>query len=58
MTPSWILSGLRDAGVTIVASLPDSWIADLLDELDAADDIRHVRVNREDEGVDCALALI
>ena len=55
MTPSWILSGLRDAGVTIVASLPDSWIADLLDELDAADDIRHVRVNREDEGVGLCL---
>lgn len=55
MTSSWILSGLRAADVAIVASLPDSWISDLLGELDDAADIRHVRLNREDEGVGLCL---
>ena len=46
-----IVTSLRTAGVSLVASLPDQWIADLIAAVDRSGDIRHVRVTREDEGV-------
>ena len=46
-----IVAALRASGVTMVASLPDQWLTGVLEAVDAADDLRHVRVNREDEGV-------
>ncbi|MGH2378599.1 MAG: thiamine pyrophosphate-binding protein [Candidatus Limnocylindria bacterium] len=46
-----IVGRLTAAGVTIAASLPDSWISPLIDRIDAEKAIRHVRVTREDDGV-------
>lgn len=47
---SLLAERLVDAGVKLVASLPDSWLTPLLEALDARG-IQHVRVAREDEGV-------
>jgi sulfopyruvate decarboxylase subunit alpha len=46
-----IAEHLRAAGVSLVASLPDQWTGDLIRVLEARDDMRHVRVAREDDGV-------
>lgn len=46
-----IVGALRAAGVTIAASLPDSWLSAVIDGVDAEPSIRHVRVTREDDGV-------
>jgi sulfopyruvate decarboxylase subunit alpha len=46
-----IVGALTRAGVTIAASLPDSWLSALIDRVDAERAIRHVRVTREDDGV-------
>lgn len=44
-----LIAGLREAGVSFAASLPDDWVAPLCDALDQVPDIRHVRVAREPE---------
>jgi len=46
-----IVGALTKAGVTIAASLPDSWISAVIDRVDREKGIRHVRVTREDDGV-------
>lgn len=46
-----IVGALTNAGVTIAASLPDSWLSAVIDRVDAEKTIRHVRVTREDDGV-------
>lgn len=46
-----IVGALTAAGVTIAASLPDSWLSAVIDRIDAEEPIRHVRVTREDDGV-------
>lgn len=46
-----LVGALTAAGVTIAASLPDSWLSALIDRIDAEKAIRHVRVTREDDGV-------
>lgn len=46
-----IVSALTRAGVTIAASLPDSWLAAVIDRVDREPAIRHVRITREDDGV-------
>jgi sulfopyruvate decarboxylase subunit alpha len=46
-----IVGALTNAGVTIAASLPDSWLSAVIDRVDADRSIRHVRVTREDDGV-------
>jgi len=46
-----IVAALTRAGVTVAASLPDSWLSDVIDRIDAEGTIRHVRVTREDDGV-------
>lgn len=51
MTTHPLVDALVDAGVTVAASLPDSWLAPLLEALDETRSIRHVPVAREDEGV-------
>lgn len=38
------------AGVTVVATLPDSWLTDFIDALDETPGLSHVRVTREDDG--------
>lgn len=49
-TEDLLAARIIDKGVTLVASLPDSWMGPLLDRLDSRG-VRHVRVAREDEGV-------
>ncbi|MBM4433846.1 MAG: hypothetical protein FJ028_01825 [Chloroflexi bacterium] len=46
-----IVAELVAAGVSVAASLPDAWLAHVIDRVDAHDRIRHVRVAREDDGV-------
>lgn len=45
-----IVERLIAAGVTIGASLPDSWLSGVLDAFDRAQGAVHVRVTREDDG--------
>jgi sulfopyruvate decarboxylase subunit alpha len=42
---------LKEAGITVVVALPESWIAPLVRELDADAETRLVLVAREEEGV-------
>jgi sulfopyruvate decarboxylase subunit alpha len=44
-----LLDALAEAGVTVAASLPDDWVAPILNGLDAHPDIEHIRVAREPE---------
>jgi sulfopyruvate decarboxylase alpha subunit len=49
-----ILDGLRAAGVTHVASLPDFNLLDLIDLLERGEGFVHVPLNREEEGIGIA----
>lgn len=42
---------LKKTGITLAASLPDDWVASLIDRIAADDSMRHVRVAREAEAV-------
>jgi sulfopyruvate decarboxylase TPP-binding subunit len=42
---------LSDAGASLVASLPDNWIAPMIRHFDADSRFRHVPVNREESAV-------
>src|SRR3982074_1924693 len=42
---------LKKTGVTLAASLPDDWVAPLIERIAADHQIRHVRVAREAEAV-------
>src|SRR3982074_3488279 len=42
---------LKKTGVTLAASLPDDWVAPLINRIAADNTIRHVRVAREAEAV-------
>lgn len=54
-----IVEGLKRAGITLVASLPDRWLGELIGRLEADPDITHVRLAREDDGVGiCAGAFL
>lgn len=46
-----IVAKLVAAGVTVAASLPDSWLVPVLSSLDAEPSIHHFRVAREEDGV-------
>jgi sulfopyruvate decarboxylase subunit alpha len=46
-----IFKGLRDAGINLVATLPDVNLSDLLREVEEARDFVHVPLCREEEGV-------
>jgi sulfopyruvate decarboxylase subunit alpha len=46
-----IVGALVRAGVTIAASLPDSWLSAVIERVSSEPGIRHVRVTREDDGV-------
>jgi sulfopyruvate decarboxylase subunit alpha len=46
-----ILSGLREAGINLVASLPDINLAQLLIAIERAQDVLHVPLCREEEGI-------
>lgn len=54
-----ILASLKSAGITLVASLPDQWLGDLISCCDADPKITHVKLAREDDGVGiCAGAFL
>ena len=56
---SQILAALKRAGIDIVASLPDQWLAALIHGCDADPDITHVKLAREDDGIGiCAGAFL
>jgi sulfopyruvate decarboxylase subunit alpha len=42
---------LRKCGVTLSASLPDDWVAPLIERIAADNEMRHVRVAREAEAI-------
>ena len=46
-----ILDGLKEAGINLIASLPDINLAQLLDAIAEAGDVLHVPVCREEEGI-------
>jgi sulfopyruvate decarboxylase subunit alpha len=46
-----ILAELKAAGIDLVATLPDSWLSDLIDAIAADPAMTLVRVTREDEAV-------
>src|ERR1043165_8859614 len=46
-----VLNALKRSGISVVASLPDAFLVNLLEALDANNDIRHVPLTREEEGV-------
>lgn len=50
VVPERIVAGLRAAAVSVVASLPDSWLTTTIEAVDAAADLVHVPVAREDDG--------
>ncbi|WP_165966755.1 thiamine pyrophosphate-binding protein [Actinomadura sp. 7K507] len=54
-----LLEALGEAGIGVVASLPDSWLSPLLAAVDAAPGMCHVKVTREDDalGVAAGVAL-
>ena len=44
-----IFRAVKAMGIRLAASLPDDWVAPLINLLDADNDIRHIRVAREPE---------
>ncbi|MDR7522933.1 MAG: thiamine pyrophosphate-binding protein [Armatimonadota bacterium] len=46
-----MLAGLREAGVGLLVSVPDTWMSGLLAAADAVPWIRHIRAAREEEAV-------
>jgi sulfopyruvate decarboxylase subunit alpha len=46
-----IVAGLKEAGIRVVASVPDSWLGPLIADLEADRAFAALRVTREDEGI-------
>lgn len=46
-----IVAGLKEAGIRVVASVPDSWLGPLIADLEADGAFTALRVAREDEGI-------
>jgi sulfopyruvate decarboxylase subunit alpha len=46
-----ILEHLKRAGITLVASLPDQWLGDLIKQCESDPAITHIKLAREDDGV-------
>jgi sulfopyruvate decarboxylase subunit alpha len=46
-----ILQYLKQAGIDLVASLPDQWVGALIEQCEADPGITHIRLAREDDGV-------
>ncbi len=54
-----VAAGLKEAGINLVATLPDINLADLLREVEEDDGIMHVPLCREEEGIGiCAGAFL
>ncbi len=48
---SRIADEMASSGIELVASLPDNWIADLIETVEADDRFDHVPVNREESAI-------
>ena len=48
---SLIVDSLKRAGITLVATLPDKWLSDVIDVIAGEPTMTLVRVTREDDGV-------
>ncbi len=46
-----LVNGLKDAGISLIATLPDVNMSDLLHEVEEAQDVIHVPLCREEEGM-------
>jgi sulfopyruvate decarboxylase subunit alpha len=46
-----IVEQVAECGITLVASLPDDWVCDLIRAFDEDDRFRHVPVNREESAI-------
>ncbi|MGH7887539.1 MAG: hypothetical protein ACREPG_06715 [Candidatus Binatia bacterium] len=46
-----LVSGLKGAGINLVATLPDINLAELLSEVEADEEVLHVPLCREEEGI-------
>jgi sulfopyruvate decarboxylase subunit alpha len=46
-----IVAGLKDAGINLIATLPDVNLADVLEQIDADGAVIHVPLCREEEGI-------
>jgi len=46
-----LIGGLKDAGISLIATLPDVNLSDLLREVEDAKDVIHVPLCREEEGM-------
>ena len=46
-----LVNGLKDAGIGLIATLPDINLSDLLREVEEAQDVIHVPLCREEEGM-------
>jgi len=46
-----IVEHVAQCRITLVASLPDNWIADLIEAFDGDERFAHVRVNREESAI-------
>ncbi|HYJ14462.1 MAG TPA: thiamine pyrophosphate-binding protein, partial [Candidatus Limnocylindria bacterium] len=46
-----IVNGLKDAGISIIVTLPDINLSDLLREVEETKDVIHVPLCREEEGM-------
>jgi sulfopyruvate decarboxylase subunit alpha len=54
-----VAAALKQAGIDLIAALPDAWLSDVIEVLDQDPDVTLVRVAREDEGVGvCAGAFL
>ena len=54
-----IVEQLKRAGITLVASLPDQWLANVIRACESDREITHIRLAREDDGVGiCAGAFL
>ncbi len=50
-TAGRIADEIAACGIELIASLPDNWIADLIETVDADDRFTHVPVNREESAI-------
>ena len=58
-TAHGIVASMKRAGINLVATLPDTWIGDLINAVGADPDMTLVRVSREEDGVGvCAGAFL
>ncbi len=54
-----LVAALKRAGIDLVSTLPDAWLAGLINEIDADPAMTLIRLTREDEGIGiCAGAFL